>query len=242
MVAAAEIAADVNLLITDAGSATGADLLEGDLDPIRLEIETHFFGTPSMIRGLRPHHHRQRRRLHPQHPLGSVMDQPPRRRRLLRRQGRRLVAHQLPPDATRPVPHQSRRVTCRLHGHRHDRLGDRVQNRPGRGRTSGRRRRRSRHLRDPRRRCANRDRRTFPFEVAGLPFAAVPKCASRTSGRGRPYRRVGETPRVLPVSQVLTVASNGASRTKAVPQPELSAGTQQVGVPVRGRCPVTPAQ
>lgn len=44
MEAAAAIAADVTLLINNAGSSTGSDLLEGDLDKIRLEMETIYFG------------------------------------------------------------------------------------------------------------------------------------------------------------------------------------------------------
>src|SRR6187551_3650768 len=42
---AAKIAHDVTLVVNNAGSSTGADLLGGDLDKIRLEMETHFFGT-----------------------------------------------------------------------------------------------------------------------------------------------------------------------------------------------------
>lgn len=52
--AAAEIARDVTLLINNAGSSTGAALLDGDVDKIRLEMDTHFFGTLSMIRAFAP--------------------------------------------------------------------------------------------------------------------------------------------------------------------------------------------
>ncbi|HWE69655.1 MAG TPA: SDR family oxidoreductase [Acidimicrobiales bacterium] len=52
--AAAAIAADVTLLINNAGSYTGSDLLEGDLDKIRLEMETHYFGTLSVVRAFAP--------------------------------------------------------------------------------------------------------------------------------------------------------------------------------------------
>src|ERR1700735_880267 len=48
--AAAAAAPDVTLLVNSAGSATGADLLTGDLAAIRLELETHFFGTLAMTR------------------------------------------------------------------------------------------------------------------------------------------------------------------------------------------------
>lgn len=52
--AAAEAAPDVNLLVNNAGSGTGADLLEGDLDLIRLELDTHFFGTLATTRAFVP--------------------------------------------------------------------------------------------------------------------------------------------------------------------------------------------
>jgi NAD(P)-dependent dehydrogenase (short-subunit alcohol dehydrogenase family) len=52
--AAAGIASDVNLLINNAGSATGARLLDGDLDSLRLEIDTHLFGTLAVTRAFVP--------------------------------------------------------------------------------------------------------------------------------------------------------------------------------------------
>jgi short-subunit dehydrogenase len=52
--AAAKVAGDVNLLINNAGSSTGSDLLDGDLDQIRLEMETHFFRTLSGVRAFAP--------------------------------------------------------------------------------------------------------------------------------------------------------------------------------------------
>jgi NAD(P)-dependent dehydrogenase (short-subunit alcohol dehydrogenase family) len=52
--AAAEAAGDVTLLINNAGSATGSGLLGGDLDDIRLEMDTHYFGTLSVIRAFAP--------------------------------------------------------------------------------------------------------------------------------------------------------------------------------------------
>jgi NAD(P)-dependent dehydrogenase (short-subunit alcohol dehydrogenase family) len=51
---AAEIAGDVTLLINNAGSSTGSGLLSGDLDSIRLEMDTHFFGTLSVVRAFAP--------------------------------------------------------------------------------------------------------------------------------------------------------------------------------------------
>ncbi|MES9685657.1 SDR family oxidoreductase [Gottfriedia acidiceleris] len=52
--AAAEIAKDVTLLINNAGSNTEAALLDGEMEKIRLEMDTHFFGTLSMIRTFAP--------------------------------------------------------------------------------------------------------------------------------------------------------------------------------------------
>ena len=50
---AAEVATDVTILINNAGSSTGTDLL-GDIDNIRLEMDTHFFGTLSVTRAFVP--------------------------------------------------------------------------------------------------------------------------------------------------------------------------------------------
>jgi NAD(P)-dependent dehydrogenase (short-subunit alcohol dehydrogenase family) len=52
--AAAKIATDVNLLINNAGSYSGAELIDGDLDLIRQDIETHYFGTLSVTRAFAP--------------------------------------------------------------------------------------------------------------------------------------------------------------------------------------------
>ncbi|MNS82769.1 1-deoxy-11-beta-hydroxypentalenate dehydrogenase [compost metagenome] len=51
---AAEIAGDATLLINNAGSATGASLLTGELEDIHLEFNTHVFGTISMVRAFAP--------------------------------------------------------------------------------------------------------------------------------------------------------------------------------------------
>nr|WP_254776879.1 SDR family NAD(P)-dependent oxidoreductase [Paenibacillus sp. yr247] len=40
--------------MNNAGSSTGASLLEGDLDNIHLEFDTHVFGTLSMVRAFAP--------------------------------------------------------------------------------------------------------------------------------------------------------------------------------------------
>jgi NAD(P)-dependent dehydrogenase (short-subunit alcohol dehydrogenase family) len=51
---AAKIAGDVTLLINNAGSSTGAPLLGGDLDKVRLEMETHYFGTLAVTTAFAP--------------------------------------------------------------------------------------------------------------------------------------------------------------------------------------------
>jgi NAD(P)-dependent dehydrogenase (short-subunit alcohol dehydrogenase family) len=51
---AAEVAGDVNVLINNAGVSTRAGLLDGSLDDVRLEMETHYFGTLQVIRAFAP--------------------------------------------------------------------------------------------------------------------------------------------------------------------------------------------
>jgi NAD(P)-dependent dehydrogenase (short-subunit alcohol dehydrogenase family) len=52
--AAAARAGDVNLLINNAGITTYTNLVTGDLDKIRLELDTHFWGTLNVIRAFAP--------------------------------------------------------------------------------------------------------------------------------------------------------------------------------------------
>ncbi|MUK01636.1 SDR family NAD(P)-dependent oxidoreductase [Vibrio cholerae] len=52
--AAAAEAADVNLLINNAGIATATNLLTGDLARVRSELDTHFWGTLMMTRTFTP--------------------------------------------------------------------------------------------------------------------------------------------------------------------------------------------
>ncbi|MFC7326603.1 SDR family oxidoreductase [Marinactinospora rubrisoli] len=52
--AAAAVATDVTLLVNNAGVATGADLVSGDMAAIRLEMDTHFYGTLGMVRAFAP--------------------------------------------------------------------------------------------------------------------------------------------------------------------------------------------
>ncbi|MPY33629.1 SDR family oxidoreductase [Streptomyces adustus] len=52
--AAVEEAGDITVLVNNAGSSTGADLLTGDWDAVRLEMETHYLGTLGVIRAFTP--------------------------------------------------------------------------------------------------------------------------------------------------------------------------------------------
>jgi NAD(P)-dependent dehydrogenase (short-subunit alcohol dehydrogenase family) len=51
---AAEIAGDATLVVNNAGTSTGAALIDGDLDQIRLEMDTHYFGTLAVTRAFAP--------------------------------------------------------------------------------------------------------------------------------------------------------------------------------------------
>lgn len=52
--AAARIASDATLLVNNAGISTGTRLLAGDLDAVRLEMETNFFGPLAVTRTFAP--------------------------------------------------------------------------------------------------------------------------------------------------------------------------------------------
>jgi NAD(P)-dependent dehydrogenase (short-subunit alcohol dehydrogenase family) len=52
--AAAAIADDVTVLVNNAGVSTRAELLTGPIDDIRLEMETHYFGTLNVSREFVP--------------------------------------------------------------------------------------------------------------------------------------------------------------------------------------------
>lgn len=52
--AAAAAAPDVKIVINNAGISTGANLVTGDLDTIRREMDTHFYGTLNVIRAFAP--------------------------------------------------------------------------------------------------------------------------------------------------------------------------------------------
>jgi NAD(P)-dependent dehydrogenase (short-subunit alcohol dehydrogenase family) len=52
--AAAKAAGDVDVLINNAGVSLGVDLVRGDLDQIKLTLDTHVYGTLAMIRAFAP--------------------------------------------------------------------------------------------------------------------------------------------------------------------------------------------
>jgi NAD(P)-dependent dehydrogenase (short-subunit alcohol dehydrogenase family) len=52
--AAAARASDVDLLVNNAGISTYQNLVTGDLEKIRLEMETHYFGTLGVVRAFAP--------------------------------------------------------------------------------------------------------------------------------------------------------------------------------------------
>jgi NAD(P)-dependent dehydrogenase (short-subunit alcohol dehydrogenase family) len=51
---AARIASDVNIVVNNAGVSTQSNLLSGGMDDIRLEMETHYFGTLQVTRDFAP--------------------------------------------------------------------------------------------------------------------------------------------------------------------------------------------
>ncbi|MFI6784815.1 SDR family oxidoreductase [Micromonospora sp. NPDC050276] len=52
--AAAAAAPDVTLLVNNAGITTSTNLVTGDLSKVRAELDTHFWGTLSMVRAFAP--------------------------------------------------------------------------------------------------------------------------------------------------------------------------------------------
>jgi NAD(P)-dependent dehydrogenase (short-subunit alcohol dehydrogenase family) len=52
--AAADATGDVTLLVNNAGSSTGAALLDGPLADVELEMSTHYYGTLAVIRAFAP--------------------------------------------------------------------------------------------------------------------------------------------------------------------------------------------
>jgi NAD(P)-dependent dehydrogenase (short-subunit alcohol dehydrogenase family) len=54
VIAAAAVASDVSILVNNAGLSTRSSLLSGDLANIRLEMDTHYFGTLAVVRAFAP--------------------------------------------------------------------------------------------------------------------------------------------------------------------------------------------
>ena len=117
--AAAAAHGDVAILVNNAGSSTGASLLTGDLADVRLELDTHFFGTLEVIRAFAPQLAAQQRSavLNILSVLSWVSF--PEQRRLLRGQVGRVVADQRAAPGARPPGHPGQLAARRLHGHRH---------------------------------------------------------------------------------------------------------------------------
>ena len=127
---AVEIAGDVTLLINNAGSSTGTDLLNGDEAQIRLEMDTHFFGTLSVIRAFAPKISTNGG--------GSVLNilsvlswvSFPRSGAYCAAKIGRMVDDQCTARAAGRAEHPGGWAPCRLHGYRHDRLDYRTQVKP----------------------------------------------------------------------------------------------------------------
>ena len=128
---AVEIAGDVTLLINNAGSSTGTDLLNGDEAQIRLEMDTHFFGTLSVIRAFAPKISTNGGRSVLN--ILSVLSWVSFPRSGADRAAKigRMVDDQCTarPAAGR-AEHPGGWAPCRLHGYRHDRLDYRTQVKP----------------------------------------------------------------------------------------------------------------
>ncbi len=52
--AVAAVATDVSLLVNNAGVSTGHDFVDGDLEQIRRDMDTNYYGTLSMVRAFAP--------------------------------------------------------------------------------------------------------------------------------------------------------------------------------------------
>ena len=122
--AAAAATGDVSLLINNAGSATGAGLLEGSLADIKLELDTHFFGTLAVTPGVPAAAggggwQRGGWQRGPQRAVRAVLGQLPGRRGLLRGQGGGVVADQRAAAGAGRAGHAGHGAARRIHGHRH---------------------------------------------------------------------------------------------------------------------------
>ena len=175
--AAAEVAGDITLLINNAGSSTGSGLLGGDLEDIRLEMDTHYFGTLSVVRAFAPKI--------TANGGGSILNilsvlswfsLPGIGAYCAAKSAEWSLTNALSRRAGR-AEHPSRRPACRLHGHRHDSVADRSQGGPGRDRQDRARRHRGRRLRDRGRRDEpprpGRALRRCPCAVSPVPLTTA---------------------------------------------------------------------
>ena len=119
---AADLAGDVNVLINNAGTSTRAGLLSGAFEDVRLEMETHYFGTLSVIRAFVPVIEGNGGRSNPQHAVGVVLAACSRLRCLLRGEGSRVGDDRRTQTGTGSPWHSGHRRARRVHGHRDGRL------------------------------------------------------------------------------------------------------------------------
>ena len=118
--AAARAASGVAILVNNAGSQTRSSLLTGDLAAIRLEMDTHFFGTLAVTRAFAPQLAARGSSAVLNILSGLSWVSFPGVRRLLRRQVGGVVADQRAAPGAGGPGHPGDRAARRLHGHRHD--------------------------------------------------------------------------------------------------------------------------
>jgi len=102
---AAASAGDVTLLINNAGSSRRAPLLDGRLEDIRAQMDTHYFGTLSVVRAFAPVLLRQWRRRRLECAVRAVVADAACVGRVLRGEERGVVAHQRASTPARTAPH-----------------------------------------------------------------------------------------------------------------------------------------
>lgn len=86
--AAAELAADPTILVNNAGTTSYNGLLDGPMDDIRAQMESHFFGTLNVTRAFVPHLVANAPRRDPEHRVDPVVEAHPRYRGIRGGQGR----------------------------------------------------------------------------------------------------------------------------------------------------------
>jgi NAD(P)-dependent dehydrogenase (short-subunit alcohol dehydrogenase family) len=119
---AADTATDVTVLVNNAGISTRASLLSGSLGDVRLEMETHYFGTLNVSRAFVP--------IIEGNGGGAILNvlsvlswvHPPRKRRLLRGQSSGLGVDRCATPGARAAWHPRGWPARRLHGHRDGQL------------------------------------------------------------------------------------------------------------------------